>query len=231
MSRHAHGFLAIWSTVSADTETDYLHWLTREHVFERVGVEGFLSGRVFKRLGISPSQYFILYELDRPEIVSSPQYLARLNDPTPWSQRIMPILGGFRRGGGRLVASGGGSGGGGTIAVLRFEGDIPSKCAGAQAQELVDLTASVDKISRARIFAVADDSTQINTREKSMRKGGERSFSGFLIIEGVSEDAVTEAVRLAQSKLPEEHFVIETFAQVFSQTAARRGIQPYESQL
>ena len=25
------GFLAIWSDVKAEQETDYLHWLTREH--------------------------------------------------------------------------------------------------------------------------------------------------------------------------------------------------------
>ena len=42
------GFLAIWSDIDAEHETDYLHWLTREHTAERVGVPGFLAVRVFR---------------------------------------------------------------------------------------------------------------------------------------------------------------------------------------
>jgi len=36
--------------------------------------------------------------------MASPTYLVRLNDPTPWSRRIMPMLTNFRRGGGRVEA-------------------------------------------------------------------------------------------------------------------------------
>jgi hypothetical protein len=39
------GFLAIWSDVKAEQETDYLHWLTREHTSERLDVDGFLRVR------------------------------------------------------------------------------------------------------------------------------------------------------------------------------------------
>ena len=42
------GFLAIWSDVEAQEETNYLHWLTREHTAERVSVPGFLGVRVFR---------------------------------------------------------------------------------------------------------------------------------------------------------------------------------------
>jgi hypothetical protein len=215
MARQAKGFLAIWSTVAAEVETDYLHWLTREHVFERVGVDGFHSGRVFKRILVDPSEYFILYELDNSAIVASPQYLDRLNNPTPWSQRIMPILGGFRRGGGRLVAESAGKGAGTFVAVLRFDDHLPFFFEGVAAQDFVELLANVDMISRVRIFSVAGDSTQINTREKSMRRGDESSFGGFLIIEGVNEDSVSKAVQLSRSKLAGESFVVEVFAQVF----------------
>ncbi|CAM5191657.1 hypothetical protein CDEF62S_02783 [Castellaniella defragrans] len=57
------GFLAIWKEISDEDEIDYLHWLTREHVFERVGVAGFRSGRVFRNIQSSPRQFFILYDL------------------------------------------------------------------------------------------------------------------------------------------------------------------------
>ena len=46
----ADGFLAIWSDVPPEQETDYLHWLTREHAIERLAVEGFLGVRVYRAL-------------------------------------------------------------------------------------------------------------------------------------------------------------------------------------
>ena len=46
----ANGFLAIWSDVFADEETDYLHWLTREHAQERLGVPGFRTAQRYEAI-------------------------------------------------------------------------------------------------------------------------------------------------------------------------------------
>lgn len=75
MTNEATGLLAIWSTIAPESETDYIHWLTREHVFERVSVLGFQSGRVLKRRGSSPSEYVMLYELDNADVMSNSGYL------------------------------------------------------------------------------------------------------------------------------------------------------------
>jgi len=101
------GYLAIWSDLAPQDETDWTHWITREHAAERVGIDGFLACRIFRASGTTANRYFILYELTNPEVVGSPQYLARLNAPTPWSQRIMPRLQNFLRGGGRVIAASG----------------------------------------------------------------------------------------------------------------------------
>jgi len=89
------GFLAIWSDIDAMAETDYLHWMTREHAIERVNIPGFLGMRMFRALQGDLPRYFILYEVETPDVVGSAAYLARLNSPTPWSQRIMPQLRNF----------------------------------------------------------------------------------------------------------------------------------------
>jgi hypothetical protein len=102
-----NGYLAIWSDLTPQNLTDWAHWMTREHGIERVGVSGFLACRIFRALGAAVNRYFILYELEDERVVSGPDYLARLNAPTPWSQRIMPLLGNFARGGGRIAASAG----------------------------------------------------------------------------------------------------------------------------
>jgi hypothetical protein len=54
------GFLAIWSDVRIEQETDYLHWLTREHTSERLSVDGFLRVRVYRSLEANVRRYFPL---------------------------------------------------------------------------------------------------------------------------------------------------------------------------
>src|SRR4051795_8298173 len=114
------GFLAIWSDVEPGNLTDYRHWLTREHTTERVTTKGFLAARVFRADRTDTNRFFILYELQAPEVLDGPAYLARLNAPTPWSQRIMPQLGNFIRGGG-VVTARAGRGEGAVIVALRLE--------------------------------------------------------------------------------------------------------------
>lgn len=188
------GFLAIWSDVEASEETDYLHWLIREHTGERIGVEGFLATRVFRALGTDIRRFFILYELEGPEAVSGPDYLARLNAPTPWSQRIMPILDNFARGGGRHVISSG-TGQGGVIAAVQLH-DMP-----AEGAVLVARLASLDRIAAVRLFETDQAKSSIKTRESSMRTH-DGIFTGLLLIEGLDQPAVRAALGQLASAMP-----------------------------
>ena len=197
------GYLAIWSDLAPDDETDYLHWMTREHAAERVGVEGFLAMRLFRAIGIPERRYFILYELESADVVGGPDYLARLNAPTPWSQRTMPRLGNFVRGGGHIEASAG-IGQGGYLAVLPFEA-TPIHDPSALVHDL----ARTDRIAAARVLRTDAAQTSIQTREKSMR-AEDRSFGGLLIIEGLDEAAVRAALSRLKTLAPQ--FGVEEFA-------------------
>src|SRR6201991_5202684 len=128
------GYLAIWSDLAPQDETDWAHWITREHAAERVGINGFLACRIFRALEAEVNRYFILYELEDENVVGGADYLARLNAPTPWSQRNMPKLGNFARGGGRLGASAG-TGQDRSVAPLRLDA-VPSLDAAALVSEL-----------------------------------------------------------------------------------------------
>ena len=68
------GFLAIWSDVEQKALTDYRHWLTREHTTERVTTKGFLAVRVFRAERADINRFFILYELEAPEVLDGPAY-------------------------------------------------------------------------------------------------------------------------------------------------------------
>ncbi|RKT22492.1 hypothetical protein B0G69_5957 [Paraburkholderia sp. RAU2J] len=198
MTNEATGLLAIWSTIASESETDYMHWLTREHVFERVSVPGFRSGRVLKRRGSRPSEYVMLYDLDNADVMSSPGYLERLNDPTPWTRRIMPTLEQFRRGGGVIPAQGGNPAGhGGRVAIARFEGALPDSLRGDQGRELVNRLAKNDWIANVQIMTVKNEATSIATQEKSMRRSSEGEFAGLLVIEALDSDSLDRTITLA----------------------------------
>jgi len=188
------GYLAIWSDLAPQNETDWAHWITREHAAERVGINGFLACRIFRALGVAVNRYFILYELEDERVVGGPDYLARLNAPTPWSQRIMPTLGNFARGGGRIAASAG-TGQGGIVAPLRLDA-APSWDAPTVVAEL----ARLDRIIAARVLLTDIAQTSIKTREKGMR-ANDGSFTALLLIEGLDEAAVRDALHHLRNTL------------------------------
>lgn len=181
------GFLAIWSDVGLEEETDYLHWLTREHTNERLGVNGFLRVRVYRSLEASVRRYFIHYELRSPDVLGSEAYLARLNAPSPWSQRIMPILGNFVRGGGRVLARAG-TGEAAFLAALRL--DDLSPIAG---HALVANIVSEDRIVAAELLETDQKQSSIQTREKRLREH-DTCFAGLLLVEGLDEPSLAASI-------------------------------------
>ncbi len=204
-----NGFLAIWSDVDRAKETDYLHWLTREHTAERLGVPGFLAVRVFKATQTAVPRFLIVYELEDAGVLASPGYLARLNAPTPWSQRIMPILGNFVRGGGRRVFSRG-TGAGSHVAALRWSRDTPGDL-GAAADALV----GCDRIAAVHHLATDQTGTGIATNEKKLR-ANDTSFADLLLVEALDAAALEEALTQSRAPVAAATGATETYAQIFS---------------
>jgi hypothetical protein len=189
------GFLAIWSDVERANLTDYRHWLTREHTTERVTTKGFLASRVFRAVRADIERFFILYELETPDVLDGPAYLARLNAPTSWSQRIMPKLGNFVRGGG-VVTARAGRGEGSTIVALRIERlpEAPGR--------LADQIAALDGIAAVQIGATDLARTSVPTVEKGMRRH-EGIFAGLLLIEALDDKSLRGALRKAADLAPD----------------------------
>lgn len=193
MTTRGQAQLAIWSDIEPGQETDYLHWLTREHVLERVGVDGFLSGRVFRAEADGQRRFFITYELQDAGVLAGPSYLARLNAPTPWSQRTMPILQNFARGGGPVVARAG-LGCGAVALPLRLDLAAAGLLdAGAQ-RALVQRIAGLDAVAQVWLMQVDAAGTGVQTKEKAMRRSTEGVFDGVLVIEALHTAAAQAAL-------------------------------------
>jgi hypothetical protein len=79
--------VAMWWDVPREARSEWEEWHTVEHMPERLSIPGFLRG---SRWISGESSYFMLYEAAELATVTSGPYLERLNNPTPWSRKMMP---------------------------------------------------------------------------------------------------------------------------------------------
>ena len=84
----ASGILALWNDCLPEHLADYEAWYTTEHFPERLGMPGWVRGRRYSATGEGPG-FFTYYEVGTPEDLVNPVYEERVNNPTPWTQRIM----------------------------------------------------------------------------------------------------------------------------------------------
>lgn len=91
--------LMLWNDIAPSVEAEYNHWHSSEHVPERVTVPGIRVGRRYVREDDSNTdqRYLSIYELESTAVLSSAPYLALMNQPTPWSQKMRPHFRNIRR--------------------------------------------------------------------------------------------------------------------------------------
>jgi hypothetical protein len=82
------GILAIFNNVAPGREAEFEEWFQHEHLAERLAVPGFLIGRRHEAISGQP-RYFNFYVTQSVEILKSPAYLARLDEPTPMTRVVM----------------------------------------------------------------------------------------------------------------------------------------------
>jgi hypothetical protein len=119
MPIHARAFLGIWHSLKPGSEREFDRWHTYEHMPERVGVPGFRQARRYMNWALPGHVCFTMYEAAHVETFRSPGYLARLNDPTPWSRRVGATQTNFLRGAFEIDATLG-DGIGGAMATFRI---------------------------------------------------------------------------------------------------------------
>jgi hypothetical protein len=74
--------------VVPEAVAEHDEWHTHEHLPERLSIPGFLRGTRWVAVSGGP-RYFVIYEVDDLATLSSAPYLARLNNPSLWTSRMM----------------------------------------------------------------------------------------------------------------------------------------------
>jgi hypothetical protein len=88
--------LAMWWDVSAESRPELEHWHAHEHFPERLALPGFR--RASRWTAVDGGEgFFVMYELEDHNVLASAPYVARLNAPSAWSTRMMPLHRGMVR--------------------------------------------------------------------------------------------------------------------------------------
>jgi hypothetical protein len=105
MALRGEAVLALWWDVAPAHRAELAHWHAHEHFPERLALPGFLRASRWTSVDDDGSGFFVLYELQDPAVLASPAYVARLNAPSPWSTRMMPLHAGMVRSQCRVLCS------------------------------------------------------------------------------------------------------------------------------
>lgn len=188
----ATGVLSVWNEYPGDDSAFYERWYMTEHFPERLGVPGFLRGRRYRAIDADRT-YFTFYDLTSPDVLFSSPYLARLNDPTAWTKKIMTRWSSMFRTVCRREARVGNAIGG-FVAVARFEG--PVAISRGQAEEFKERLAEPGVVAVDVWQATAEQNAA--TKEAAARPEADLWITAAIIVETTSE----AAARHVKSALP-----------------------------
>lgn len=163
------GAVLVWNDVAALGREQFYRWHDKEHIPERLAIPGFRRGRRYIKPGHSP-EWLTLYEADDLNVLVSPEYLRRLNSPTPGTVSTLRYFANTSRAVCSIVHSVGSSNGGHVLA-LRL--DVPTARAGAMCEclkaevfpRMVELTGVV----ACHLYAADHSASHLNTAESSTR--------------------------------------------------------------
>jgi hypothetical protein len=178
--------------VVQDVIPEHDDWHTHEHLPERLSIPGFVRGTRWVAAHGRP-RYFVMYEVEELATLSSNAYLERLNNPSPWTAKMMPHYRGMTRGF-CSVAGSFGFGMGHAGALIRFK---PAAESGPSLrkrllQDILPQLPSRPGIGSAHLFEGA--ATPPMTNEQRIR-GADAGFDWALLVTGYSQDALASLMQ------------------------------------
>jgi hypothetical protein len=184
--------IAMWWDISAEKKAEFEHWHSHEHLPERLAIAGFERGSRWAAAdgGLG---FFVLYELDDYETLSSPQYLERLNHPTPWSTQLMPHHRNMVRSQCRVVAS---SGAGLARAMLTLRLSPAAGATGRLRTFLVEQARTIAaRAGTTAAHLLHTETPQIDLTTEQRIRGGRDPSADWVFLVGGYDPAALQALR------------------------------------
>src|SRR6202171_1047045 len=112
------GMLLTSMDIDASDEAEFNQWYDREHLLERVAIDGFLEARRYVAHRGSP-KYLCLYSTATFGVLDSPEYRTALMNPTDWSKKTLARFKNMIRAVARITVSRG-AGRGAALGIVRL---------------------------------------------------------------------------------------------------------------
>jgi hypothetical protein len=192
MSLLGKAAVAMWWNVRPERHSEFGDWHSHEHFPERMSIRGFQRGSRWTST-LDAEGFFVLYELDQYETLTSKGYLDRLNAPTPWSTKMMPHHLNMVRSQCRVAASFGG-GVATSLATIRLSPET-AKEDGLKTMlvEALRELAPRPGLTGAHLLMTDTPKTSAPTTEQQIR-GSDGAADWIILLSGYDPESLQEVV-------------------------------------
>lgn len=183
------GAIAIWHDIMPEGRDNFYAWHGREHMPERVGIPGFLRGRRYVAID-ARLEYFNLYEAETPAVLSGPDYLERLNNPTPWTLKSVKHFRDVARSICNVSASlGNGQGGLMTTCCYNVAEDDAEKHVVALKTDFLPKLVEAPTVAGAHLLVADADASAVDSAERKARGVRNSVPRWVILVEGWGDQA------------------------------------------
>lgn len=190
------GAICIWNDIAPEGRDEFYDWHLNEHMPERAGVPGFRRSRRYIAVERETRpEFFTLYETADVGVQTSAEYLARLNNPTPWTRKATQAFRNTSRALTRVEFSFG-PGAGGVLATLRLA-IAPGRETDAirrLGESALPGVAALPRIAGAHLCLTNRDASAMKTTESRDRTDILAAPETVVLIEGCDAEALRPAV-------------------------------------
>lgn len=179
------GMLITSMDVDPANEQEFNVWYDREHLAERVAIDGFLEARRWIAAAASP-KYFCTYSTARFEDLSGPAYQRALANQTEWSRKNISGFRNMVRAVGRITARRG-QGRGAALAVVRLR---PPATGGEALRERMHGLLDPGMLPGIISLHLVESDPQLSKSLTEPDKPNPGAADWFVLVEGTDLEAV-----------------------------------------
>jgi hypothetical protein len=182
------GMLLTSMDIDPADEEEFHRWYDREHLEERVAIDGFLEARRYLAHTGSP-KFLFLYSTKTIEVLDSPAYRARLSNPTEWSKTNMARFKNMIRVVARITVSRG-VGRGAVLGIVRLR-----PRAGKEDDLRAELKTRLDPDSDGIIsMHLIESDAKLSGATSEIPAAGGGASDWFVLIDGTHVGAITSTL-------------------------------------
>jgi len=195
----AKGMLLTSMDIDGAHEEEFNRWYDREHLEERVAIEGFVEARRYRAHTGSPKNLF-LYSTRTIDVLDSPAYRARLSNPTEWSKVNMARFKNMIRVVARITVSRG-VGRGAKLGIVRLR-----PAAGKESALRTELKKRLEPDHDGIIsMHLLESDARLSGATSEIPAAGSVAADWFVLIDGTNVPAISavQAARFTGAAAPE----------------------------